>query len=1285
VTFNLAFAQTGIIRRVDLYGITAPRAGAVPFTAANLRINDPRIGVAVTWSPNHSVFEHRTVYTARVTLTALGDNIFDSNRVVTADIATSRYIITVSNSKTIRLEITFPQTAVLPQQKVAVYNFRQPDWNHSIFSSQTPQGLRLTTTASASGIVFHPDIIIDATKTEYLVLDISGLPNAGRWNWIITYSDGQGYENYISAAEDFLTTRFNGDFSGAFWIRGHFNYILEHENAALDIENIQINNVFLDFDNVPAGTEFMLNEFRLDTEAPVVEAVFNAIDTNPSAWVSVAQNSGHTSINSRVETARDGNTLSFNRRGSYTGNAWPRTSVPLTSISIPRSEWNDMALYFDFWVRGGTNIGFEHNGVLPFSLSHLIFANNRGISDIDGDDLQTGRYNGMILLSDMLSGLPSSIQAFEPNGMFVFVVGGLSAAVNLREFRIAPVPEVPHPFSNDNGYILANAGIPEQLDDIQLFIGGRNVTGKDLNWQETGGVYVTGDTLTVSAAGVYRVFVQHKSGGPEHELYIFAKDPGDDYYTLVDEDFSGGGLPAGWKTLWGTPQFSGGSMNLLNAATVALPEYVGLFGDYILNYNINANPGGWVRHDFIVRIPSFVHNPGWSLTENVQGYTTAVISHSPNITNTNITGVLLPGGIRRLAVNQQGSMPLWNSETDYFWQADVRNHVVTQRFAAASGTVYPAPHLQSFGNPVNLTAMFGQWTASDDTNFSAGSSRWEKGTVALKGFDVGARFSNVLLVVPESYIPDNVKRPEAAGSAASLTVAYIPLDDRPVNNQRVEWLAAASGFELLMPETHLFSTRLDHMTPNPNGTNFGDREGLYNWLKSVENDADVFVISLDQMLSGGLAPSRSMHGFADNLDFEYEVIDYIADLAERKTVYAFDVIMRLASTVNLNGYTNTEYDLLRAYGMQEREQLSGAALTIDNIIAGYRFEPGGGEIPTPLSQASLNNYHRARERNLKMLDRFIRKAGEHVEYLFIGVDDSRPEITIQTNEINYIRGIKPAHSHLFAGADELGMMALARVTNDVYNGINAVSVEYFGGGADLPADEWDIGTLRENVDSHLESLGLTEQSGAPLSILILTRGTPSEIAFQAGRLLDRLEENIANEIPTVIMELSDDNFEHRAPLQKGLAASGLPLAHIVGYSNWNTAGNAIGISMAHGVARSNYLKHTETATAASHEGFLRGMLFSWIKDVSFIRGARSTFGTSWSSAALQSAVMSRSSNAVHRNMDLRGDVFLGLMNNSDMIASLSPFKTARYGKPASVNNFRFPWNRNFEMVFDINF
>ncbi len=479
-----------------------------------------------------------------------------------------------------------------------------------------------------------------------------------------------------------------------------------------------------------------------------------------------------------------------------------------------------------------------------------------------------------------------------------------------------------------------------------------------------------------------------------------------------------------------------------------------------------------------------------------------------------------------------------------------------------------------------------------------------------------------------------------------LKVGYIPVDDRPVNYERVQWLAKSVGIDLLMPERDLFRTALDNMTPNKNGTTYGDREALVEWLKEVDDECDYFVISLDQMLSGGLVSSRWLSN--TDLTLEYKIADYIIDFAENNTVVLFDTVMRLASTVNYEGYQMTEYNELRSYGAKERKVLTGEQLTVENIIDGYQYAPNGSKIYSSLSDSAINKYLASRTRKLKLNDYILSHSLENLDFCYIGVDDSKPQNTIQTNEINYIQNKLGDNGVIYAAIDELGLMGLTRIVAKVYGTVD-INVTYFGNGVNSKADDYDYLTTKQVIDLHIQSLGCTvaKNGDGELDFLVLTRNASSS---DITKMVDRIIECIENELPVIVV---DPNSGNGTQLQQQMISRGVSLTLLLGYSNWNTAANSTGIALSNGISRYTYLKNSRVITQESHYGFLQAATFGYLKDMGYKYGAASY------------------------------ETILQNINNSWIITSLDEFKATPHGT-VTMSNIRQPWNRTFEIVFDVN-
>ena len=495
----------------------------------------------------------------------------------------------------------------------------------------------------------------------------------------------------------------------------------------------------------------------------------------------------------------------------------------------------------------------------------------------------------------------------------------------------------------------------------------------------------------------------------------------------------------------------------------------------------------------------------------------------------------------------------------------------------------------------------------------------------------------------------------APASAEKYKVAYIPLDNRPVNQERMRYLAQSADITLIMPEEAHYRTVLDPMQANPDGSTSGNREALCQWLLQIDKECDHFIISLDQMTSGGLVGSRWLCN--DDLKAEYSIIDAVLSLCENNTVYLFDTVMRLAPTVGYQGYSLEDYNILRAYGMQARKEISEDALTVKNITQSYSLGADGATIQTDIPADKLAQYHAARTRKLKLIDYTLKKAGDNVNFFYVGVDDSSPQNTIQTNEIRYIRTLLGENSVLGAATDEIALCCLARMILHLYNTEVSLQVTYFGGGENAPADGYDIGTLAESMQNHLDALSANSAENG-LQALCLTRGS-----CDADRtaLLAKLKSNQASNIPTVLIDVSEDP---KILAEQLLTDPEIDICRLLGYSSWNTAANAIGLALSQGIGRYAYLSAVDHASQAANEGFLRTLTFSYIKDISY----KSFHPTLEGFLSLEHPCAPAN--------------ILARLNDGKLITALNHFRSETHGR-ISVSDFRYPWDRTFEMCFDI--
>ena len=570
--------------------------------------------------------------------------------------------------------------------------------------------------------------------------------------------------------------------------------------------------------------------------------------------------------------------------------------------------------------------------------------------------------------------------------------------------------------------------------------------------------------------------------------------------------------------------------------------------------------------------------------------------------------------------------------------------------------------------------------------------------------------------------------PEPAGSEIAKTVAYVPLDDRPDNVERVVYLAESLGYALRMPDRDLYRTALDGQPLNSNGTQYGDMGRLYAWVLEQEAaGCDRYILSLDQLLSGGLVNSRCATAETVAMPEGREapaaqaLEELLAVLAEDpdNVVWLLDSVMRLAPTVGYAGGTLEEYNWIRDFGAGARETLAEDALTLENVFesywrtVGWDWEKFYDDVVKKLGEAGVDisgeNYYRpfgvlaanldARERKLRLSDqaqRIIARPGHENFRLMIGIDDSSLEDCIQKNEIAYLRqGLRTDRAGnpldwLLAGVDDLAFKAVARMYLDEtgWRGGTA-AVQYYGGTENAPACDYDFQPLTTVVAEHMDLFGLTE-SGNPLAaglqVLVLTQPAEEESssAYYEALLRDLRECRERNQ-PVILIDAG--NGRYGTAFHEKLTKEA-ELGWLLSYAGFLDMAIVTGTALSHGVARYAYLQSGEESETAER-AFARTLADSVLKDFCYKNVVRNDLlayirndlggdpNNFWVPEIDRESLQER----LERGMESAvGDVVKNLRRSN--FFALEPGGERGWGGVA-LENYRFPWDRAFEIGMDI--
>lgn len=579
------------------------------------------------------------------------------------------------------------------------------------------------------------------------------------------------------------------------------------------------------------------------------------------------------------------------------------------------------------------------------------------------------------------------------------------------------------------------------------------------------------------------------------------------------------------------------------------------------------------------------------------------------------------------------------------------------------------------------------------------------------------------MMCPIGAANDTGEKAEASQGA----IVYIPLDDRPLNLRRVQQLADSMDLQLILPDTDLYATKLDGQPKNANGTQSGDRGALMAWLMEQAEQYDTFIISLDQLLSGGLMNSRCMMEMEPvtlpngKVMTEYDIIDYIGELANTKHVYVIDSVLRLAMSSGFGGYGLHAYSLTRSYGMKARPTLTGWKLTLENVIKNYpncideqdadssifatddaemeaisvigleaalKAESRTAAVTQTSDDEIIANYLKIRERKLRLVDYALRHLAfnDNIEYV-LGVDDSSDGNNIHTNEIAYVERIAGNRITILSALDGIAQMILSKHYGEKTDTQSTtLGVKYYGIEGDwVPTYNYmTVSELLDSTASYIDAQ-ITEDEG-DISLLMVASTSDSEHnrAF-FSQLIDQINANEQNNVPTILMDFTSND---RSVLHSMLIES-VHLGYLLSYSGCNDGVIQVPIALSYGVSRYRSLSQniSEEARRAQVGAMVTALLKEYYKAdgvLAQISRQLDLLGVNCNNFATDDLEKLASySQILDDNMKADTAELLDNVCHSNSIVSLSPFTTAAISG-VEIPRYNFPWNRTFEIDFEVN-
>lgn len=394
-------------------------------------------------------------------------------------------------------------------------------------------------------------------------------------------------------------------------------------------------------------------------------------------------------------------------------------------------------------------------------------------------------------------------------------------------------------------------------------------------------------------------------------------------------------------------------------------------------------------------------------------------------------------------------------------------------------------------------------------------------------------------------------------------LVLLPLDERPCNFYFPERLFSDETIEIVKPE------RLGNKKVP------ADFKEIKSFLLEECRDADGLVISFDQLLYGGLVPSRIHKDSREKLCQRLEVIKEIRDQNPKLLIYGFNVIMRCPNYSS----DDEEPDYYLFCGKEIHDLGVAVHKTRNGVESGNAVEKAMELVDKKILEDYICRRELNRSMNLEILE-LLRK--QMVDGLVIPQDDSA-EYGYAAMDQKLIRE-KIAEYKLsdtvliYPGADEVELTLLSRMLNRLKKRQPVIFPKYFSEGAKKLIPLYEGNPLAQTVDRHILSAGCQKGQSEEEADIILYLTAPSvtmrEAVVQPEEAEDYKERDLQGLLDSIRVQkekgkitiIADNAYANGGDLKLiDLLNENKMLLSLDGYAGWNTSANTIGTAIAEGV------------------------------------------------------------------------------------------------------------------------
>lgn len=385
-----------------------------------------------------------------------------------------------------------------------------------------------------------------------------------------------------------------------------------------------------------------------------------------------------------------------------------------------------------------------------------------------------------------------------------------------------------------------------------------------------------------------------------------------------------------------------------------------------------------------------------------------------------------------------------------------------------------------------------------------------------------------------------------------MKITILPLDSRPCTYDFPRQLAEGCNVEVQLPPRAVMDF---FKTPS----NFA---GIYNWLAGHAGQSNAVIVSVEQLVYGGLLASRSLGVTEKEALRRIGVVRKIKKLSPGASIALTNVVMR-TTVSTLKKEDQVWWERVAEY--------SGVAAE-ESQEAKERKRQLEAEIP----QEVLQGFLAARRRNHKVNMEAVHLVGQGVvRQLVLLQEDSSPKGLHKAEQETLLAYAKELcvedKVHLHCGTDEAAAALVGRQVAKHFGGAPAIATEWLGGEQPGFVAKYEDRPFAQNMALYMQTCGIVPAAPQTADVMLLVyppRGEQMDLALnpEAARcsyseeelnaFCERAAHWLAEGKAVALLDIHHANGGESKFLQR-LAQKGL-LPRLCGYAGWNTACNALG-------------------------------------------------------------------------------------------------------------------------------